>query len=133
MYGSSKCGDETLTAIGADFSVSEYTLSSAYSSLDSSEGSDTNVWSLGIGRTINDIDYTVGYSEETLNYARNKVNGDDVQDVSKIMMLEAVKPLGEGLDLGLNISNAEIDRASEELGNGPQDAWRAGVSVTLGF
>ncbi len=133
LYGSSKCGDETLTAIGADFSVSEYTLSSAYSSLDSSEGSDTNVWSLGIGRTINDIDYTVGYSEETLNYARDKVNGDDVQDVSKIMMLEAVKPLGAGLDLGLNISNAEIDRASEELGNGPQDAWRAGVSVTLGF
>ena len=34
------------------------------------------------------------------------------------MMLEAVKPLGEGVDLGLNISNAEIDRASEELGNG---------------
>ena len=88
---------------------------------------------MGIARTFNDIDYTVGYSKETLDYARNKVNGDEVQDTSKIMMLEATKPLGEGVDLGLNFSNAEIDRASEELGNGPEDAWRAGVSVTLGF
>ena len=133
LYGSSKCGDETLTALGADFSVGEYTLSSAYSFLNTTDGGDTNVWSVGVGRSYNDVDYTIGYSQETLDYARDKVNGDKVQDKSKIMMLEAVKPLGEGVDLGLNISNTEIDRASEELGNGEQDAWRAGVSVTLGF
>lgn len=133
LYGSSKCGDETLSAIGADIGYGEFTLSSAFSNLDTTDGSDMSVWSVGIARTFNDIDYTVGYSEETLDYARNKVNGDEVQDTSKIVMLEAVKPLGEGVDLGLNFSNAEIDRASEELGNGPEDAWRAGVSVTLGF
>ena len=48
-------------------------------------------------------------------------------------MLEAVKPLGDGVDLGLNISNTENDIAAEELGSGSHDAWRAGVSVTLGF
>jgi len=133
LYGSSKCGDETLTALGADFSVGEYTLSSAYSFLNTTDGGDTNVWSVGVGRSYKDVDYTVGYSQETLDYARDKVNGEKVQDKSKIMMLEAVKPLGEGVDMGLNISNTEIDRASEELGNGAQDAWRAGVSVTLGF
>ena len=133
LYGSSKCGDETLSAIGADIGYGDFTLSSAFSNLDTTDGSDMSVWSVGIARTFNDIDYTVGYSEETLDYARNKVNGEEVKDTSKIMMLEAIKPLGEGVDLGLNISNAEIDRASEELGNGSQDAWRAGVSVTLGF
>lgn len=133
LYGSSKCGNETLSAIGADIGYGEFTVSSAFSNLDTTDGSDISVWSVGIARTFNDIDYTVGYSKETLDYARNKVNGDEVQDTSKIMMLEATKPLGEGVDLGLNFSNAEIDRASEELGNGPEDAWRAGVSVTLGF
>ena len=125
LYSSSKCGNETLSAIGADIGYGEFTLSSAFSNLDTTDGSDISVWSVGIARTFNDIDYTVGYSKETLDYARNKVNGDEVQDTSKIMMLEAVKPLGEGVDLGLNFSNAEIDRASEELGNGPEDAWRA--------
>ena len=92
-----------------------------------------SVWSLGVARTYNEIDYTVGYSQETLSYASNKTSGAEVEDQSTILMLEAVKPLGDGVDLGLNISNTEVDNASEELGNGPQDAWRAGVSVTLGF
>ena len=92
-----------------------------------------SVWSFGIARTINQTDYTVGYTQETLSYARDKTSGTAVEDQSSILMLEANKPLGEGVDLGLNISNTEVDNASEELGNGPQDAWRAGVSVTLGF
>tara|TARA_Y100000590_G_scaffold452259_1_gene595023 strand:- start:8504 stop:9820 length:1317 start_codon:yes stop_codon:yes gene_type:complete len=133
LYGSDVCGDETLKAIGADIGIGDYTLSSAFSQLDSTDGGDTSVWSFGFGRTIDDVDYTFGYTQEQLDYARDKVNGDDVQDRSDIMMMEAVKSLGEGVDLGLNISNVEIDRASEELGNGAQDAWRAGVSITVGF
>lgn len=133
LYGSSRCGDETLSAIGADIGFGDYTLSSAFSNLDTTEGSDMSVWSLGIARTINQTDYTVGYTQETLSYARDKTSGTAVEDQSSILMLEATKPLGEGVDLGLNISNTDVDNASEELGNGPHDAWRAGVSVTLGF
>jgi hypothetical protein len=133
LYGSSRCGNETLSAIGADLALGNYTISSAYSSLDTTDGGDTTVWSVGLGKTINDTDYTIGYTLETLDYAREKVNGSEVEDQSKILMLEAVRPIGEGIDLGLNISNAEVDNASQELGNGVKDAWRAGVSLTLGF
>ena len=133
LYGSSRCGNETLSAIGADIGFGDYTLSSAFSNLDTTDGSDMSVWSLGVARTYNEIDYTVGFTQETLSYARDKTSGAEVEDQSTILMLEAVKPLGDGVDLGLNISNTEVDNASEELGNGPHDAWRAGVSVTLGF
>ena len=133
LYGSARCGDETLSAIGADLALGNYTLSSAYSSLDSSDGGDTSIWSVGIGKTIKETDYILGYTLETLDYAREKVNGNEIEDQSKILMLEAVRPIGEGIDLGLNISNAEVDNASQAQGNGTKDAWRAGVSVTLGF
>ena len=133
LYGGSRCGNETLSAIGADIGFGDYTLSSAFSNLDTTDGSDMSVWSLGVASTYNEVDYTIGFTQETLSYARDKVSGDDVEDQSSILMLEAVKPLGDGVDLGLNISNTANDIASEELGSGSHDAWRAGVSVTLGF
>ena len=109
LYGSSRCGNETLSAIGADIGFGDYTLSSAFSNLDTTDGSDMSVWSLGVARTYNEIDYTVGYTQETLSYARDKTSGAEVEDQSTILMLEAVKPLGDGVDLGLNISNTEVD------------------------
>ena len=47
LYGSSRCGNETLSAIGADIGFGDYTLSSAFSNLDTTDGSDMSVWSLG--------------------------------------------------------------------------------------
>jgi hypothetical protein len=48
-------------------------------------------------------------------------------------MLEASRPLNERIDLGLNFSTTEIDKASQQLGNGAEEAWRAGVSVAIDF
>jgi len=133
LYGQVPCGDETLAAIGADISFGEYTVSSAFSNLDSSLGGDMRVWSLGVAKTIDDIDYLIGYTTETLDYARENTDGENLKDKSKILMLEATKPIGDGVDIGLNVSNTEVDNISEELGNGRQDAWSAGVSFTFGF
>ena len=124
----SRCGNETLSAIGADIGFGDYTLSSAFSNLDTTDGSDMSVWSLGVARTYNEIDYTVGYTQETLSYARDKTSGAEVEDQSTILMLEAVKPLGDGVDLGLNISNTENDIASEDL---EMDHKMPGVQVFL--
>ena len=48
LYGSSKCGDETLSAIGADIGYGDFTLSSAFSNLDTTDGSDMSVWSVAL-------------------------------------------------------------------------------------
>lgn len=133
LYGQDRCGGETLAAIGADVSFGEYTVSSAFSNLDTSLGSDMTVWSLGVAKTIDDIDYLIGYTTETLDYARENTDGKNLKDKSKILMLEATKPIGDGVDIGLNVSNTEVDNISEKLGNGRQDAWSAGVSFTVGF
>ena len=132
LYGSKRCGSETLSAIGAELGYGNYTISTAFSSLDSSN-SDSSTWSVGIGRSFNDVDYTIGYTEESLDYARKKVSGESVEDSSKIIMLEASRPLNERIDLGLNFSTTEIDKASQQLGNGAEEAWRAGVSVAIDF
>ena len=132
LYGGTACGDETLSALGMELSFDNYTLSTAYSHLNS-ENADSDVWSLGFGSSLKDIDYTIGLSKETLDYARNKVSGDNVSDKSTTISLDAVKPLNETVDLGLTLSSSDMDKSSQELGNGSTSAWRAGVSLAFGF
>jgi hypothetical protein len=132
LYGGSSCGDEFLSAIGLDLMYDNYTISTAFTNADS-ENSDSSVWSVGVGTSVKDVDYTIGFTQESLKYARNKVDGSKVEDTSKIISLDATKPLSENIDLGLNFSNAQTDKMSQELGAGPESAWRAGVSFTLGF
>ena len=57
----------------------------------------------------------------------------EISQTVKIEMLEASRPLNERIDLGLNFSTTEIDKASQQLGNGAEEAWRAGVSVAIDF
>lgn len=132
LYGGTACGDEILSALGMELSFDNYTLSTAYSHLNS-ENADSDVWSLGFGSTLRDIDYTIGLSTETLDYARNKVSGDNVSDKSTTISLDAVKPLNETVDLGLTLSSSDMDKSSQKLGNGSTSAWRAGVSLAFGF
>jgi len=132
LYGGTACGDEILSAIGMELSFDNYTLSTAYSHLNS-ENADSNVWSMGFGSSLNDVDYTIGLSKETLDYARNKVSGDNVSNKSTTISLDAVKPLNENVDLGLTLSSSDMDKSSQELGNGSDTAWRAGVSLAFGF
>ncbi len=65
LYGGTACGDEILSALGMEFSFDNYTLSTAYSHLNS-ENADSDVWSLGFGSSVKDIDYTIGLSKENL-------------------------------------------------------------------
>jgi hypothetical protein len=44
-----------------------------------------------------------------------------------------VKPLNETVDLGLTLSSSDMDKSSQEQGNGATSAWRAGVSLAFGF
>ncbi len=71
--------------------------------------------------------------KKTLDYARNKVSGDNVSDKSTTISLDAVKPLNENVDLGLTLSSSDMDKSSQELGNRTNSAWRAGVSLAFGF
>jgi hypothetical protein len=132
LYGGSACGDELLSALGMELSFDNYTLSTAYSHLNS-ESADTDVWSLGFGSSLRDIDYTIGISKETLEYARDNINGNNVADKSTTISLDAIKPLNENVDLGLTLSSSDMDKSSQELGNGSTNAWRAGVSLAFGF
>lgn len=132
LYGGNACGDELLSALGMELSFDNYTLSSAFSHLNT-DNADSNVWSLGFGSSVNDVDYTLGYAQESLDYARNKTNGDNVEDKSSILSLDATKPLNENLDLGLSLSSASTDKMSQEQGAGSTSAWRAGVSLSFGF
>ena len=132
LYGGTACGDEVVSAIGMELSFDNYTLSTAYSHLNS-ENADSDVWSLGFGSSLKDVDYTIGLSKETLDYARQKVSGEAVADKSTTISLDAVKPLNETVDLGLTLSSSDMDKSSQEQGNGATSAWRAGVSLTFGF
>lgn len=132
LYGGTACGDEILSALGMDLSFDNYTLSTAFSNLNS-ENADTDVWSIGFGSSLKDVDYTIGYSQQSLDYARTKVSGEKVENKSTIISLDATKPLNENIDLGLSVSSSDMDKPSQELGNGPDSAWRAGVSIAFGF
>ena len=132
LYGGSTCGDELLSALGMELSFDNYTLSSAFSHLNT-DNADSNVWSLGFGSSVNDVDYTLGYAQESLDYARNKTNGDNVEDKSSVLSLDATKPLNENIDLGLSLSSSSTDKMSQEQGAGSTSAWRAGVSLSFGF
>ena len=115
-----------------ELSIDNYTLSSAFSHLNT-DNADSNVWSVGFGSSIKDVDYTVGFTQESLDYARDKTNSDKVEDTSTILSLDASKPLNESLDLGLSLSSSETDNVSQEQGEGTTTAWRAGVSLSFGF
>ena len=132
LYGGSACGDELLSAIGMELSIDNYTLSSAFSHLNT-DNADSNVWSVGFGSSVKDVDYTVGYTQESLDYARDKTDRDNVEDTSKILSLDASKPLSDSLDLGLSLSSSATDSMSQEQGQGITSAWRAGVSLSFGF
>ena len=44
-----------------------------------------------------------------------------------------MKPLNETVDLGLTLSSSDMNKRSQEKGNGATSAWRAGVSLGFGF
>jgi hypothetical protein len=108
------------------------TLSGAYSNLDT-DGADKTVWSAGLGTTVGDISYLIGYTVEDLTFARKNADGNNVGNDAKIIMAEASTALGDGVDLAVNFSSNTVDKMSQELGGGSTTAWRAGVVVTVGF
>jgi hypothetical protein len=132
LYGSAVCGDQSLVAIGGDLEMGSITLSGAYSNLDS-DGADQTVWSAGLGTTVGDISYLIGYTVEDQTFARKNADGNSVGNEARIIMAEASTALGDGVDLAVNFSSNTVDKMSQELGGGSTTAWRAGVVVTVGF
>ena len=127
VFGGATCGDESLTGIGADLAMGSFTLSAAYSALDS-DGADKSIMSAGLATTVGDFDYTIGYSVDTLAYTRGSL-----EDTTTVISAEAKTALGDGVDLAVNFSSSTHDQASQELGGGDVTAWRAGVVLTVGF
>ena len=127
VFGGATCGDEQLTNIGADLAMGSFTLSAAYSALDS-DGADKSIMSAGLATTVGDFDYTIGYSVDTLAYTRGSL-----EDTTTVISAEAKTALGDGVDLAVNFSSSTHDQASQELGGGDVTAWRAGVVLTVGF
>ena len=127
VFGGATCGDEQLSAIGADLAMGSFTLSAAYSALDS-DGADKSIMSAGLATTVGDFDYTIGYSVDTLAYTRGSL-----EDTTTVISAEAKTALGDGVDLAVNFSSSTYDQVSQELGGGDVTAWRAGVVLTVGF
>jgi hypothetical protein len=100
VFGGSTCGDEQLSAIGADLAMGSFTLSAAYSALDS-DGADKSLISAGLATTVGDFDYTVGYSVDTLAYTRGSL-----EDTTTVISAEAKTALGDGVDLAVNFSSS---------------------------
>ena len=132
LYETGACGDEANTAIGADITMGDITLSAGYSNMDT-DGADQNTLSAGLETSVGDFTYTVGYTQETNTALRKQQGGGKVEDVSRAMSLAAATALGDGVDLEVNFSSSEYDEYAQELGAGTVTAWRTAVVITVGF
>ena len=132
LYETGACGDEANTAIGADITMGDITLSAGYSNMDT-DGADQNTLSAGLETSVGDFTYTVGYTQETNTALRKQQGGGKVEDVSRAMSLAAATALGDGVDLEVNFSSSEYDEYAQEMGAGTVTAWRTAVVITVGF
>jgi hypothetical protein len=127
VYGRDLCGDQSLVAVGAEMSAGDFTLSAAYSAIDTDEA-DRTTTSVGIGTSLGDYSLAAGWANTVHEYQASLEDEQTVLDVT----LETA--LGDGVDLALTFSQNDMSKASQANGGeGDTNNYRAGMTVTVGF
>jgi hypothetical protein len=127
VYGRDLCGDQALMAVGAEMAAGDFTISAAYSSIDTDEA-DRVTTSVGIGTSLGDYSLAAGWANTVHSYQASLEDEQTVMDVT----LETA--LGDGVDLALTFSQNDMSKASQANGGeGDTNNYRAGMTVTVGF
>jgi hypothetical protein len=127
VYGGDYCGDQTLTFVGATMDAGEFTLSAAYSVLDTEEA-DKTVTSIGASTSVGEYDFAVDWTQREKAYQY-----DGQKDEQTVIGASVSTSLGDGVDLGFKFSNNDIDLVSQTGGNGSETNYNAEVALTVGF
>jgi hypothetical protein len=129
LLGGNVCGDQTLTYVGAEFTVADMTLNAGYQVLDSDEA-DVTKMGIGIDTTVGDYDMNVSYRTGEVAYA-----AESLEDTTDIIGVELKTALGDGVDFAINVSSNKNSRASEGVvtGKGSQSNVYAAATLTVGF
>jgi hypothetical protein len=129
LLGGNVCGDQTLTYVGAEFTVADMTLNAGYQVLDTDEA-DVTKMGIGIDTTVGDYDMNVSYRTGEVAYAV-----ESLEDTTDIIGVELKTALGDGVDFAINVSSNKNSRASEGVvtGKGSQSNVYAAATLTVGF
>jgi hypothetical protein len=127
IYGTDLCGDQSLMAVGAEMAAGEFTLSAAYTTIDTDEA-DRKTTSVGVGSSFGDYSLAAGWANTVHSYAAG-----DLEDEQTVMDVTLETALGDGVDLALTFSQNDMSKASQANGSGDTNNYRAGMTVTVGF
>jgi len=131
VYGTdTDCGDQTLTVIGASVNAADFTISGGYSNLDTEEA-DRATTSLNLSTTVSDWSVGLGYTSSTKS---SYVAGADT--VQTAIAATIGTSLGDGVDLGITLSNNKIDDESQSVdrgGNGATNDFLAQAKLTIKY
>jgi len=130
VYGGDICGDQSLTYVGAEFSVADLTLNAGWQKLDSEEADDT-IYGLKAATSVGAYDLSVVYHNNTRDYALGSVK--DTQNSIGVGLSTA---LGDGVDLTFDFATNNVDLASQKTtvgGLGSQSNYAAEFAIVAGF
>jgi len=128
VYGTDECGDQTLTVIGASMSVSGLAIDAGWSKLDTEEADRTTL-TANLGMTAGDYNISLGYVDATRS---SLIAGSDSSQTTIAGTIST--SLGDGVDLGLTLSNNKWDddsQATSRNGAGATNDFQAIGKLTV--
>jgi hypothetical protein len=128
--GDIACGDQTATAIGAEFAAGGIDLGASWSNRDTDEG-DVTTMNVGMSTSFGDYGLSMDWTNTVKEYAL-----ENVEDEQTIIGATLSTDLGDGVGLGLSFSSNDVSLASEENGGGHAgelNNYRAQAKITVAF
>jgi len=127
IYGFTKCGDESNMVVGASMSAGDIGIKAGYSSLDSEEADQTTT-NVHVNTSVGDWAVNAGWVSSEL---QSRVGAKKIKQT--ILGGGISTNLGDGVTLGLSVSNNEYDDPSQTLGNGKTSDFRSQVKIEASF
>ena len=112
VYGTEECGSQTLMVVGAAINVGGIGLDAGWSKLDTGEA-DRTTTTFNLATTAGDYDLSVGYTNAVK--ASYLAGADTTQTAIAATVSTA---LGDGVKLGLTVSNNKYDDNSQATSRG---------------
>jgi hypothetical protein len=120
VYGTEECGDQNLMVVGAAINVGGLGLDAGWSKLDTGEA-DRTTTTFNLATSTGDYDLSVGYTNAVRS---SKLAGADTTQTALAGTVSTA--LGDGVKLGLTVSNNKYDDYS-------QATVRGGAGATSDF
>jgi len=128
--GDLACGDQTATAIGAEFAAGGIDLGASYSMRDTDEA-DITTMNVGMSTSFGDYGLSIDWTNTVKEYAL-----EGLEDEQTIIGATLSTDLGDGVGLGLSFAANDVSLVSEENGGGHAgdlNNYRAQAKITVGF